>query len=342
MNRYHAILTSILLLCISGSAFSANECRIKYQFNDGNNKRTTRYLNLNAGQTKSVNQRNMDYVRNLKTNRVKLTNYNSSLRHRYNYELDKNAQDPAVGLHMAIIKLEKVTCLKNKTPQTPEDMVQQMRASGETASNIAQSLKNTLSLTIEDVAAALKQGGFSAGDSAKALKQVFNASATQVITTIKSVWGISKQTATNILKAAGYGMSDAAMALRNAFNTTPQQTAQLLFQVFRGTVKNVVIALKEAGFSVLDTAKGVIASNVSPADVGIALNTTWQLTADTLCRTLKQAGYSKDQAYEAIRAALRLGKSRINEILRNAGYQVQDTATSASRTFKLQPKAISK
>lgn len=323
------LIFGCLPLFLAANTFAAGECRIQYQFNDGNNKRTTRYLNLNAGQSISLNQVNMDFVRNLKTHKVKLTNYNLNLRRRYNYELVKDARDPAVGNHLANIKLEKVSCLHGQSSNSPADIVTQMRASGNTATQIATHLKNILKLNMKSAAQALLQGGFSLQDIAKALKQVFNASGTQVLDVIKSIANISKATAVQLLRAAQYSWGDIAASLKNSLNATPQQTAQLLMRGVGGGTRAILTALKDGGYSAVDTVKAAIALNLRPAEVGETLKNVFGVTADTAARTFKQAGYSVNQAWDALKSAFRLSAAQIKALLLRAGYRAQDIAKAA-------------
>ncbi|GAB4122567.1 MAG: hypothetical protein Fur0014_21740 [Rubrivivax sp.] len=62
-----------LAAALTAPAWAANECKVEYGFFTGsgfNRQDKTETVNLNAGQTLSVNRSNLNFVRNIGTNKV--------------------------------------------------------------------------------------------------------------------------------------------------------------------------------------------------------------------------------------------------------------------------------
>ena len=104
------IFVGFLAFSFSSVAYAGNECRIKYGWNKGNTlagtfKNKSKTIYLNKGQTKTINKKRMNYVKNLKSRNVKFY-----LKNAQNVTLGKDQRNPIAGTYVGSVKLKKVKC----------------------------------------------------------------------------------------------------------------------------------------------------------------------------------------------------------------------------------------
>jgi hypothetical protein len=104
------MIVGLLSLLFSSTAYSAG-CQIKYGWNKGstltgNFENKSKTINLSKGQTKTINKKRMNYVKNLKSRKVKFYLNNAQ-----DVTLDKNQRNPVAGTYVGTVKLKKVKCI---------------------------------------------------------------------------------------------------------------------------------------------------------------------------------------------------------------------------------------
>jgi len=105
------ILFMLLVVSFSSVSYGGNECKIKYGWNTGNSlhgtfKNHSNTIYLDKGETKTINKNRMNYVKNLKSRKVKFYLENAS-----DVTLGEDQQNPGVGTYVVTVKLKKLTCL---------------------------------------------------------------------------------------------------------------------------------------------------------------------------------------------------------------------------------------
>ncbi len=116
------LLFVLLLVSFSAVSYGGNECKIQYGWNTGNSlqgtfKNHSKTIYLNTGETKTINQNRMNYVKNLSSQEVKFYLENAS-----DVILGKNQQNPGIGTYVLTVKLVKVKCLttSSSSPSFPD------------------------------------------------------------------------------------------------------------------------------------------------------------------------------------------------------------------------------
>ena len=105
------LLFVLLLFSFSSISYGGNECKVKYGWNTGNSlqgtfKNHSNTIYLDTGETKTINKNRMNYVKNLKSRKVKFYLENAS-----DVILEDNQQNPGAGTYVVPVKLVKVKCL---------------------------------------------------------------------------------------------------------------------------------------------------------------------------------------------------------------------------------------
>lgn len=169
-------------------ASAGNECRIIYGWNTGNTfngtfKNHTRDIYLNRGQTKTINRSRLNFVKNLRNNKVRFFLQNAS-----SVTLGKDQRNPVAGTYVSNVKLTKVKCItppssssssnssnsNNITmPASPGALLQTLKSQGVAVKQIAQQLKSTFNQNANQVASLLKGANYSMKNVAEALKYAF-------------------------------------------------------------------------------------------------------------------------------------------------------------------------
>jgi len=104
------IIVGLLSFSFSSIAYGAG-CQIQYGWNKGNTlqgtfKNKTKTINLSKGQTKTIGKNRMNFVKNLKSRKVKFY-----LKKATDVTLGKNQRNPLAGTYVGTVKLKKVKCL---------------------------------------------------------------------------------------------------------------------------------------------------------------------------------------------------------------------------------------
>ena len=308
---------------LAAPALAANECRIKYSYFKGsgfNRKDYTATAYINLGATRTFNRTNMNYVKNLRTPKVKFYLGGAS-----NVTLGKDQVNPNAGPYLTPVKLIKAKCLGNgsagTTPSTPALLVSTMKAAGASVESIAANLKSTFNLGMTQVSQTLKAAGYSLNQVAKALKSAFNATAVQVAAALKAAYNASRNQIAVALKGAGYAANQAAAALKSAFNATVSQVAQ---------------ALKAAGYSLNQVAKALkSAFNATAVQVAAALKAAYNASRNQIAVALKGAGYAANQAAAALKSAFNATVSQVAQALKAAGYTLEQIASALKIVYGL-------
>ncbi|MDZ7653698.1 MAG: hypothetical protein U5L03_14685 [Burkholderiaceae bacterium] len=292
MRKMNLVVQPALLAlaaAAAGPVWAANECKVEYGFFTGsgmNRQDQTTTVNMNAGQTLSVNRSNMNFVRNTGSNKVDVTLTGAISN---NFTLDKNQRNPANGFYLTPVTLLKLLCTQGavvSAPSTPEQLVNQLKQANAGVSQIAQQLKTTFNQTGEQVANLLKAAGYGATQVAAALASAFNATGAQV-----AAW----------LKAAGYTGEQVAAALKAQFNATAAQAAGWLKDTFNATGAQVAAWLKAAGYTGEQVAAALKAQfNATAAQTAGWLQSAFNGTTQQLAQWLRGAGYSLVQIAEAL------------------------------------------
>jgi hypothetical protein len=103
------LIVGLLSFSFSSVAYGAG-CKIKYGWNKGNTlqgtfKNKTKTITLNKGQTKTINKKRMNFVKNLNNRKVKFY-----LKKATDVTLGKNQRNPVAGTYVGKVKLKKVKC----------------------------------------------------------------------------------------------------------------------------------------------------------------------------------------------------------------------------------------
>ena len=103
------VIVGLLFVSFSSTVYGAG-CQIKYGWNKGstlagNFENKSKTITLSKGQTKTIDKKRMNYVKNLKNRKVKFYLKNAT-----NVTLEKDQRNPAVGTYVQKVKLKKVKC----------------------------------------------------------------------------------------------------------------------------------------------------------------------------------------------------------------------------------------
>lgn len=124
------LIVGLLLFSFSSVAYGAG-CQIQYGWNKGNTlagtfKNKTKTINLSKGQTKTIDKKRMNFVKNLKNRKVKFYLKNAT-----NVTLEKNQRNPAVGPYVQKVKLKKVKCKDDSSSSSSSNSSTSSGSSGE-------------------------------------------------------------------------------------------------------------------------------------------------------------------------------------------------------------------
>jgi transcriptional regulator with XRE-family HTH domain len=310
-----------LAAAIASPAWAANECKVEYGFFTGTGptrQDQTQTVNLNAGQTLSVNRSNMNFVRNTGGNKVDVT-LTGAISNKFT--LDKDQRNPSAGFYLTPVTLVSLHCTHGATvsaPSTPEQLVNQLKQANAGVNQIAQQLKTTFNQTGQQVAGLLKAAGYGASQVAAALASAFNATGAQV-----AAW----------LKAAGYTGEQVAAALKAQFNATAAQAAGWLKDAFNATGEQVAAWLKAAGYTGEQVAAALKAQfNATAAQAAGWLQSAFNATTQQLAQWLRGAGYTLVQVAEAL-DQLKLDPAQAMAAVRQAFNATWTEAVNAYRAF---------
>ena len=346
-----AVLGS-LSLGISEPVLAANECKIQYGYFTGSGfsrEDNTQTVFINTGDTSNINQSNLNFVKNLKTPRVKFFLTGPGVN---DVTLDKDMVNPLAitGFYLTPTTLVKAECLNtssNNQPQTPAILVNTMKAAGATVDAIAMALKNTFNLGKTQIAQALKVAGYAVGQVAGAIKSVFNATATQVAQAlkaagyavgqiagaIKSAFNATASQVAEALKAAGYAAGQVASAIKSAFNATAAQVAQAL-KAAGYAVGQIAAGIKSAfNATAAQVAQALKAAGYAAGQVAAGIKSAFNATAAQVAQALKAAGYAVGQVAAGIKSAFNATASQVAEALKAAGYTAGQAAGAIKSAF---------
>ena len=314
----------VVALSLNATAgFAANECRIKYQHKrDNGTAYSPKFLYINSGQTKAVNARHLDYVKNLKNRDVKIWVGN------YSKVLKKNDVDPFPGFHLADVKFKKVKCLGSNQATPIDVIIQQMKNAGQSANQIAIHLKNTLNQSASQVVSWLKSIGFSGYNTiSKALKAA-GYSINQVVSAMKSAGEFTAKQIAKGLKSAGYTLNQIVSALKAAGKFSANAIAKAL-KAAGYSVNQIVSALKAAGgYAGNQVTKALKSAGYTLSQIVSALKSAGKYTANQIAKALKYAGYSAQQIAKALHDELKLSAQKVENILKQIGYSAAQAANA--------------
>lgn len=279
-----------LAAVLAAPAWAANECKVEYGYFTGSGmsrQDQTQTVNMNAGQTLSVNRSNLNFVRNTGNNKVDVKLEGAANNH---FTLDNNQRNPTAPLfYTTPTTLKSLLCTQGATvsaPSTPQQLVNQLKQAGTSVNQIAQQLKTTFNQTGAQVASLLQAAGYSASQVAAALASAFNATGAQV-----AIW----------LKAAGYTGEQVAAALKAQFNATASQAAAWLKAAFDATGAQVAAWLKAAAYTGEQVAAALKAQfNATAAQAAQWLQSAFSATTQQLAQWLRSAGYTLVQVAQAL------------------------------------------
>ena len=124
IQKFGVILIVVLLSFTFSSVAYGAGCKIKYGWNKGNSlqgtfKNKSKTITLSKGQTKTIDKKRMNFVKNLKNRKVKFYLKNAT-----NVTLEKNQRNPAVGTYVQKVKLKKVKCKDDSSSSSSsEEMI---------------------------------------------------------------------------------------------------------------------------------------------------------------------------------------------------------------------------
>ena len=318
-KRALPLLASVYLTVVCGHVLAANECKIEYGYHTGSglnlsNHVQTEFLNIN--QTKTFNQSQMNYVKNLKDNKVLF-----SLQGAPNITVDNNVVNPPVGFYLSAVTLKTVKCLNQTSAafESPEALIDAFKQTNNSVEQVTNGLKNTFGLGAQQTAQLLKTAGYSPAEIAGAIKTVFN---------------ISDQQTIQILKVDGYTGAAVANALKTGLNTTAQNSANYLKSLFGATTSQVAQWLKSAAYPLDDVAQALLNIETDPQKILQALKSSFNLSADQIITMLKRIN-----ALVTPRNCNTTGCKQAAQWLKNIGYALNDVLKSLKTHFNISVQA---
>jgi hypothetical protein len=283
------LLAAGCLALTSVPALAANECKLQYGYHTGsglNRQDHTSEVSMNAGEDKTYDRSNLNFVKNIGTNKVDVT-LEGAFDNKFT--LDKDKRNPTGGFYMTPVTLKKFSCTYGASAvsaTTAEQLVAQLKQANTSVNQIAQQVKTQFNLTGQQVAALLKAAGYTASQVAGALASAFNATGAQVAT-----W----------LKAAGYAGDQVAAALKSQFDATASQAAAWLKSAFDATGAQIANWLEAAGYTGEQVATALKAQfNATAAQAATWLKSAFNASAQQLALWLRNAGYSLIQVAQAL------------------------------------------
>lgn len=338
------------LLIPAMPSFAANECKVQYGYHTGGFTNRVDHVKtefLNVNQTKTINQSNLNFVQNLKNNKVRIRLEGAV---NNNFTLSKNDRNPTAGFYLTQTKLKTIKCLNQTTEAafgSPEALITAFKNMNKSANQIAKALKDTFNTNANNVAKLLRQAGFTAQQTAAAIKSQFNASLTQVggwlktagyagsqvaaalknaynataqqvTSVLKSVYNASMSQAGQWLRAAGYAGSQVAAALKNAYNATAEQVTSVLKSVYNASITQVAQWLRAAGYAGAQIAAALQhAYNATAEQVASALKSAFNASITQVATWLKDAGYAYMEAAKALKRVFNATAQQVAETLKN-------------------------
>jgi transcriptional regulator with XRE-family HTH domain len=285
------LLAAGCLALTSVPALAANECKLQYGYHTGsglNRQDHTSEVSMNAGEDKTYDRSNLNFVKNIGTNKVDVT-LEGAFDNKFT--LDKDKRNPTSGFYMTPVTLKKFSCTYGASAvsaTTAEQLVAQLKQANTSVNQIAQQVKTQFNLTGQQVAALLKAAGYSASQVAGALASAFNATGAQVAT-----W----------LKAAGYAGDQVAAALKSQFDATASQAAAWLKSAFDATGAQIAAWLKAAGYAGDQVAAALKSQFDATASQAAAwLKSAFDATGAQIANWLEAAGYTGEQVATALKA----------------------------------------
>ena len=336
-----AVMALLGLFGLSMPALAANECKIKYGWNTGNSlagtfKNHSRTVYLNKGQTKTINKSRMNYVKSLKTRKVKF--YLSS--GASDVTLGKDQRNPLVGTYTNTPRLDKVKCLNTSTTSssspsitpTPAQLVQTLKNQGVAVQDIAKQLQNTLNQSKNNIAILLKGGGFSKSQIAFALKSGLSANATQILSAIKGAFSdLSRKSGAQLLKSQAFSVRDIVKAIVSAMGGTHQQ---------------IVKAMRDAGFTNQNQITEILVTIVM-IEVNIvvtvvtfgASGSAVQMAMPAILEAFRLAGYTTLQAGAALKAGTTATRAQAEQALKAAGFVKSQILAALNKYYGIAKRA---
>lgn len=311
-----------LAAAIASPAWAANECKVEYGYFTGsgfNRQDKTETVNMNAGQTLSVNRSNLNFVRNTGNNKVDVKLEGAVNNH---FTLDKDKRNPTGGFYLTPTKLVSLLCTHGATvsaPSTAQQLVNQLKQANTSVNQIAQQLKTTFNQTGAQVADLLKAAGYTGAQVAGALKATFDATASQTAGWLKSAFNASGAQVADWLKAAGYTGAQVAAALKAQFNATASQAAGWLKSAFNATGAQVSDWLKAAGYTGEQVAAALKAQfNATASQAAGWLKDAFNATGAQVATWLKAAAYTGEQVAAALKAQFNATAAQAAQWLQSA------------------------
>lgn len=269
------------LISVHGVANAANECRIKYGYHTikfGKRTDHTKIINLNVNQSKTINQARLNYVKNLKNNKVYVDLSGNGV---VDVTLDKDKVNPPAAYYLVPVTLKSLKCLNQTSAQvftTPQALINAYKLANKTATEIAQGLNTIFSLGGKQVTQLLRSAGYASDQVAAALKSTFPSNLGPV-----AGW----------LKSAGYTGAQIAASLKSKYNANAHQLTPLLRLNFNASPPDIAGWLKSAGFTASEVIRALKEKlGVSLEEARRILSTVFKITGDAANQLLSTAGYA--------------------------------------------------
>jgi hypothetical protein len=364
-NR-HRLAVAVATCLLAGAAHAANECKVEYGYHTGSgftrqDQRKT--IDLDSGETRTINQLQMNYVKNLYDHKVQVA-LAGALNN--NFSLNRNQVDPPLGYYLTPVTLKSLKCLATSSDAalgSPEQLIASFKAASRSASEIAQALKSTFNLGAQQIAQLLRSAGFTAADVAAALKSAFSTTPTQIAgwvkaagysgqqtvaalragvrasagdtaTAVKSAFAATGEQFSAWAKSAGYSGQEVAPALDGVFGFAIERCALLLRKDFAATATLLARWLRATGFAVTDCARALEIHDFTPEQILAAYRLGLQTSADEAVGIQKQL-----QTIITNINCTRTSCRQPGERMRAAGFPATDTLRALRAHFSLQIKA---
>ena len=350
-------LSLLFSFFISSAVFAANECKIKYGWNTGKTlngtfKNHSKTIHLNKNQTKTINKKRLNYVKNLKTREVKF--YINGVT---NVTLKKNQRNPVVGTYVGTPKLVKAKC-KNTSPAStaapasPAALVQALKNQNVSIKNIALQLSSTFNKSKGDIVILLKGAGFNKNQIAGGLKSAFNASPVQILNALKKGFSnISRKSAASILKGLSFSINSIVGAIKTVQGGSVAQIAKAMMEAGY-TSKTQVNQLYTSLKSKYNSADESVAKDVASSMISVGLSTkrivefmiqVTSLSAIKVATFMKQAGIPVKEVAQAIaQTGLSITVFVATEALKVAGWSSIQVMGAIKFVYKVNEKIMAK
>lgn len=302
----------------TSSAVAANECKIEYAYGVGSGPNSVVKVataTLSLDESKSINQANLHYVKNLQNHPAEFV-----LQGTQPIVLAKNKTAPQRGKFQSGVSLRSIHCrLENKKYNTTQALVAAYTKAGRSATNIIQALNKGFKIKPNEAIRLLKDTRFSPVDIAHGLKAELNINENELLIAFK------QENISNV---------DRVKALNSAYRLSADIVVKMVVQPNRTTVSQLAQWLKLAGYNGVEVVNALTVVEDDAEKIIQAVKVAFNWNASQLIQGFKQA-----RKIMTLQVCQIDGCTQIATYLRDMGYSHNELLLALKYHFNINARA---